>query len=138
MTQNLSFEIIPVDALLDRVRFLRETGYRPVQIGATRLPDRVELTYSFDRDGELLSLRLQLPPVDTRVPSISSIFACVLLYENELHDLFNVRVDNMAVDFHGNLYKTAVKFPFGTTRASPAKPGATPAPATAKSAATGD
>ena len=27
---------------------LREQGYRLVQIGATRLPEQVELTYSFD------------------------------------------------------------------------------------------
>ena len=28
----------------------------------------------------------------------------------------------MAVDFHGNLYKTTVKFPFGSTKAPVAKP----------------
>jgi ech hydrogenase subunit D len=63
------------------------------------------------------------------VPSISSIYWCAFLYENELHDLFNVQVDGMAVDFHGHLYETAVKFPFGSTKAPIVKPA--PAASTA-------
>ena len=39
-----------------------------------------------------------------------------------MHDLFNVQVDGMAVDFQGNLYKTTVKFPFGSTKAPVVKP----------------
>src|SRR4051812_22741151 len=109
--QNL--EIIATETLLDRVSALREAGYRIVQIGATRLTERVEVTYSFDRGGQLIHLRLHLSATAPQVPSISSIYGCVLLYENELHDLFKIRVDGMAVDFGGNLYRTAIKFPFG-------------------------
>ena len=96
---------------------MRKEGYRLVQIGATRLPEHVELTYSFDRDLRLANLRLQVPAAEARIPSISSIYWCAFLYENELHDLFNVQVEGMAVDFHGHLYETAVKFPFGSTKA---------------------
>ena len=109
-----SFAIIPVAALLGRVGALRQAGYRLVQVSATQLPEQVELTYSFDRDRQLANLRLQLPAAEARVPSISSIYWCAFLYENELHDLFNVEVDGMAVDFHGHFYETAVKFPFGS------------------------
>jgi ech hydrogenase subunit D len=112
-----TFETIPCGALLERVSDLRKAGYRLVQISATRLPEQVELTYSFDRDRQLANLRLQVPTTASRIPSISSIFWCAFLYENELHDLFNVQVDGMAVDFHGHLYETAVKFPFGSTKA---------------------
>jgi ech hydrogenase subunit D len=93
-------------------------------MGATRLPEHVELTYSFDRDLRLVNLRLQVPAAEARIPSISSIYWCAFLYENELHDLFNVQVDGMAVDFHGHLYETAVKFPFGSTKAPVVKPAA--------------
>jgi ech hydrogenase subunit D len=106
---------------------MRKEGYRLVQIGATRLPEHVELTYSFDRDLRLANLRLQVPAAEARVPSISSIYWCAFLYENEMHDLFNVQVEGMAVDFHGHLYETAVKFPFGSTKAPVAK--SAPAPA---------
>ena len=117
-----TFEIIPVAALLDRANGMRQAGYRLVQIGATRLPEQVELTYSFDRERNLTNLRLPLPAAEARVPSISSIYWCAFLYENEIHDLFNVQVDGMAVDFHGHLYETAVKFPFGSTKTPEAKP----------------
>ncbi|MFO1499731.1 MAG: NADH-quinone oxidoreductase subunit C [Verrucomicrobiota bacterium] len=129
MPPEPSIELIAADQLLDRVRALRAHDCRFVQMSATRLVDRVEVTYSFDRRGELLNLRLHLSAAAPRLPSISSIYGCVLLYENELHDLFNIQVDGMAVDFHGNLYKTSIKFPFGTVKASPAKPS--PPPTTA-------
>jgi ech hydrogenase subunit D len=120
-----TFEIIPMQALLAKVGEMRKQGYRLVQIGATRLPEQVELTYSFDREGRLANLRFQVPAPEARVPSISSIYWCAFLYENELHDLFNVQVDGMAVDFHGHLYETTVKFPFGRTKMPVAKPAPT-------------
>ena len=126
-----TFETIPLQALLEQVGQMRKTGYRLVQISATRLPEHVELTYSFDRENRLANLRFQVLAADARVPSISSIYWCAFLYENELHDLFNVQVDGMAVDFHGHLYETKVKFPFGSTKAPTVKPAPAPAPATA-------
>jgi len=127
MTQEPNIEAITVDQLRDKVRVLREQGMRLVQISATRLPDEVELTYSFDLNDCLSNLRLVLPGEDTVLPSISEIFGCAILYENEIHDLFNVRVDGLTVDFKGNLYSTSVKYPFGSTKS----PCATPEPAPA-------
>lgn len=127
------FEIIPVSALLEKAGTMHKEGYRLVQIGATQLPDQVELTYSFDRDSRLANLRLQLPAAEARVPSISGIYWCAFLYENELHDLFNLQVDGMAVDFHGHFYQTTVPFPFGSTKAPVAPP---PAAAAGKPATT--
>ena len=117
-----SFELIPTEALLDKAGGMRKNGYRLVQIGVTRLPDKVELTYSFDLNHQLANLRLHLPATDARIPSITSIYWGAFLYENELHDLFSIRVDGMAVDFHGHLYETAVKFPFGSTKPPEVRP----------------
>jgi ech hydrogenase subunit D len=133
------FQTIPLEALLETVGKLRKQGYRLVQIGATRLPVHVELTYSFDLESRLTNLRFQVLAEGARLPSISSIYWCAFLYENELHDLFNVQVDGMAVDFHGHLYETTVKFPFGSTKAPAAKPALvatapSPAPAAAATA----
>jgi ech hydrogenase subunit D len=131
-------QTIPLEALLETVGKLRKQGYRLVQIGATRLPEHVELTYSFDLESRLVNLRFQVLAEGARLPSISSIYWCAFLYENELHDLFNVQVDGMAVDFHGHLYETTVKFPFGSTKAPAAKPApaaaAAPSPAPAAAA----
>ena len=135
-----TFESIPMEALLERTGEMRKQGYRLVQIGATRLPEFVELTYSFDRESRLVNLRFQVPAAGARVPSITSLYWCAFLYENELHDLFNVQVDGMAVDFHGHLYETTVKFPFGSTKAPAVKPApaapSAPPPAPAAAAAT--
>jgi ech hydrogenase subunit D len=123
-------EIITVDTLLDKVRAKHGQGCRLVQMSATRLPDQVELTYSFDLDSRLTNLRLSLPGVDACVPSISSIYGCAILYENEIHDLFNVKVDGLTVDFHGNFYKMAVKFPCGGNVAACAGSVTAPVPNT--------
>jgi ech hydrogenase subunit D len=133
MLPEQTFELITVDALLDKVRTLRQQGHRLVQISATRLPEQLELTYSFDLECRLTNLRLHVPAAEARVPSISPIYWCAFLYENEMHDLFNIQVNGMAVDFQGNLYKTAVQFPFGSTKPPVAKPAA-PATAPATSA----
>ena len=129
MSPEQTFETISVETLLERVRTLREQGWRLVQIGATRLPDQLELTYSFDRENRLANLRLALPGGEPKVPSVSSIFWCAFIYENELHDLFNLQVSGLVIDFQGNFYKTAVKFPFGSTQPPVAKPVTAPTPA---------
>ena len=85
-------------------------------------------------------MRLSLPGEEPHLPSISSIYLCAVLYENEIHDLFGVQVAGIAIDFKGKFYKTAIKFPFATAKlpcassaaapAAGAAPGATTPPAT--------
>ena len=127
MNDPQTFELIPVEALLERVEAFRQQGYRLVQICAATLQDRLELTYSFDLADKLVNLRLHRPLGSARVPSISSIYWAAFIYENEMHDLFGLRVDGMAIDFGGQFYKTAVKYAFGSPKppvnpAAPAKP----------------
>lgn len=141
MSEPLHIEAIEVVDLVERVKQFRKDGCRLVQISATRLPNLVQVTYSFERENRIANLRLHLPAAEAKLPSVSGVFWCAFLYENELHDLFNIAVDGIAVDFHGKFYNTAVKFPFGTstspapaTKTSPASPppatpNAKPAPA---------
>ena len=120
-------ELITPEILLQRVRQFQMDGYRLVQISATRFPTGVELTYSFDLNNQMRHVRYTIPASDSRVPSISSVYACAVLYENEIHDLFDVKVEGLALDFGGNFYRTAVKFPF----ASPPPAGKAPGEAAA-------
>ena len=131
MSPEQTLEIIPLDALLDKVRALKEQYWRLVQISATRLPEQFELTYSFDLQLRLANLRVLVPAAEPRLPSISSIYWCAFLYENEMHDLFGLQVEGINVDFKGNFYKTAVKYAFGRTKAPAPKPAPAAAPATA-------
>lgn len=84
-----------------------------VAISGANSAGTLQLLYSFDREYQLLTLRMEMPIENAQVPSVSTIFFCAVLYENELHDLFGLQVREMVVDFKGNLYQTAVKFPFG-------------------------
>ncbi|MCL2647267.1 MAG: NADH-quinone oxidoreductase subunit C [Phycisphaerales bacterium] len=135
MTQEQTIENIALTELLDKVRSFRASKHRLAQICATDLGDKYELLYSFDLQGKLTSLRTYLPipanhslapgsaggpTTDATHPhlqSISSIYGASILYENELHDLFGIQMDGLAVDFHGNLYKTAIKYPMGSKKA---------------------
>jgi len=118
----MNIEPIAVEQLLEKVQALRKQGMRLVQISATRLPEAVELTYSFDLEGRLTNLRLTLPGARPHVPSISGIYPCAFHYGNEIHDLFGVQVEGLTADFKGNFYKTAVPFPFSNIPAPSTKP----------------
>lgn len=108
---------IPAAGLLERVQRMRAEGWRLVQICCTRLVADQEVTYSFDPDHAaaatgLVSLRVRIPIHDPVLPSISSFYWSAFLYENEMHDLFGVTVNGMAIDFKGRLFTTMVPTPF--------------------------
>jgi ech hydrogenase subunit D len=106
-------EIIAIekDALLGCVADLFAQGYRLVQIGCTTLPAAYELNYSFDRDYVFKNLRLTVTAED-EVQSVSVIYPNAFLYENEIHDLFGIRIKNISIDYKGTFYRTALKNPF--------------------------
>lgn len=72
---------------------------------------RFEIIYSFDQNFVLSHLRLSLA-ADDHVPSISGIYDMAFLYENEIHDLFGIHIDNMSLDFQGTFYQKQVARPF--------------------------
>jgi ech hydrogenase subunit D len=104
---------ITIPDLLEKVREFQVKGFRLVQICCSRLPDKLEMLYSFDLDYQLTSLRLTLAlDAPTPVPSVSGIFLPAFLYENEIHDLYGVKIDGMAIDFKGTFYQKTMVSPF--------------------------
>jgi ech hydrogenase subunit D len=106
-------EIMPIgkNDLVGMVAHLFAEGYRLVQIGCSTLQSGYELNYSFDKDYRFRNLRIMVAP-DEEVPSISVIYPNAFLYENEIHDLFGLVVKDIAIDYGGSLYRTAIKTPF--------------------------
>ncbi|MBF0569931.1 MAG: NADH-quinone oxidoreductase subunit C [Candidatus Omnitrophica bacterium] len=98
---------IQVSELLARAQQMKDQGQRIVQICCTKLPDRLELQYSFDKDYEFTSFRITMPNADAPVPSISGVYLSAFLYENEIHDLFGIQIDGIAVDYKGKFYRTS-------------------------------
>jgi ech hydrogenase subunit D len=103
---------ITIPELPAKVRELQSQGNRLAQICCTKLPDKLELHYSFDRNYHYTSLRLTLADTETPVPSVSDIYWNAFLYENEVHDLFGVKISGIAVDYKGQFYRTAIPTPF--------------------------
>lgn len=118
-------EMVAIDKgnLVEMAATLRSSGYRLVQICSTTLSDCYEMNYSFDKDGRFGNLRFTVPPGEA-VPSISLIYASAFLYENEIHDLFGITIDNIVTDYHGTLYRVRVPAPFSLQREQPLAQGA--------------
>src|SRR5690348_3663273 len=119
MSCNQTTVELTVDDLMKKVTELKKENYRLVQICSTKT-EGYELTYSFDKDYDLLNLRLQIGE-DTVVPSISEQYSYSFLYENEIKDLFGVKIQNINIDFDGNLYKLPIETPFKTQKQAPEK-----------------
>jgi len=91
-------------------RFFAE-GYRLVQIGCSTLEKGYEVNYSFDKEYRFENLRVTVESGE-EIPSISAVYGNAFLYENEIHDLFGVVINNINIDYGGTLYRTAIKTPF--------------------------
>ncbi|MCQ8894742.1 MAG: NADH-quinone oxidoreductase subunit C [Methanolinea sp.] len=109
--------------LLGKVEEFKRSGYRLVQVHCTKVGDTFEINYSFDLNYQFRNLRI-VTDGTTEIPSISGIYWGAFIYENEMHDLFGIRVAGMNIDFGGNLIQTAKKNPF----ANPSFRGEGPCP----------
>lgn len=105
--------IVPVTAsdLLPKVRDLKSEGYRLVQICATKVSEGFEILYSFDKDHELQNLKLTVAE-EEEVQSITADFWPAFIYENEMHDLFGIKIKHIALDYGGHFFKVAEPTPW--------------------------
>ena len=85
-----------------------------MQICATTLEDSCELLYTFiapdAANGCLTGLVVNVPD-GMPVPSITELYPAAFVFENETHDLFGVDIYGINLDFQGEFYKVAQKFP---------------------------
>ncbi|MEN6316667.1 MAG: NADH-quinone oxidoreductase subunit C [Clostridiaceae bacterium] len=61
-----------------------------------------DVLYHFDRDLEIITFRVTLNR-EEEVPSISKIYFCAALVENEMKELFGLKVTNIVIDYEGHL-----------------------------------
>ncbi len=94
---------------------LRAKNYRLVQICATRTSDGFEFSYSFAKDYDMLVLRFYILEHE-EISSISTVFPPAFLYENEMKDLFGIKIALITLDYQGNLYRIDHKTPFRTQK----------------------
>lgn len=93
---------VPVADLSARVARYHEDGFRFATATCLDRRDHLEVLYHFDKGLELETLRVRVPE-GTAVPSLTPIYLCAFLVENEMSELFGLKVDGMALDFGGGL-----------------------------------
>jgi len=108
---NTEFINVSPENIIDESQKLKFDGYHLMQQCATRIPDAYELIYSFGKNLEIKQLKITLPE-ENEISSITSIFPCAFIYENEMHDLFGVKIKMINIDYNGKLYRTAIETPF--------------------------
>ena len=97
--------------LLATVRGMKKDGYRLLQICATKVSEGFEILYSFDKDHELTNLRL-IVPEEEEVQSVTGEYWGAFIYENEMHDLFGIKIVNNELDYGGNFFKVVEPTPW--------------------------
>lgn len=111
MKFDQTFEALALEDVLTFAQNRRFEGWRYVQTLGVNTEDGIDIIYSFMRDGNLVNSVVKGVKKTDTVPSISGEFLAAFVFENELVDLFGVKVENIAIDFGGNFYATAVKEP---------------------------
>ena len=111
---------IETKELLKHVKDMCDGGYRFVQIGCGKFEDIFEINYSFEKDYAFENLRIKITE-GTQIPSISDIYWGAFIYENEIHDLFGVKISGINIDYKGNLIQTSIKTPFNVQKVTKVK-----------------
>lgn len=109
--QKQNIVAVETSDLLATVKDLKEEGYRLLQICATKVENGIEILYSFDKEHELFNYRLTISE-EENVESITSAYWNAFIYENEMHDLFGVKIRHSALDYGGKFFKVAEETPW--------------------------
>lgn len=99
-------EQVSLTTLLPRVRQFADKKARLATITCLDVGGGFELIYHFDQNLELSHLRLPVGE-DEEVPSISGVYLAAFLVENEIKELFGVKITGLAVDYGGRLLLSA-------------------------------
>lgn len=95
---------ITPEALRDEVQVFADGGWRFVTLSQTVVDENtLALYYHFDKNLSMSHLRMEVDR-NTPIPSISDIYFCALLIENETQDQFGVTFDGLILDYKGALY----------------------------------
>ena len=98
--------------LLEKCMELKKSGLRFSQGCAAFFEGKYELSYSFadDETYEYKTLRLKAD-LDEEIPSITDIIPTAVFYENEMAEMYGVRIRMISLDYHNKLYRTEEEAP---------------------------
>lgn len=95
---------ISTGEFLMRVMEMSKQNYRLMQAHAVSIENGYELSYTFGKDYDWLTYRLVIDEAE-EIPSITTIYESAFLYENEMAELFGVKIKMISVDYRDKLYR---------------------------------
>lgn len=111
MTIKDEFIPIKLEEVHDKAAQLKEEVYRFVQTHAVYNEPNVDLFYTWMKDGVLYNYKVEGVSHDTPVQSITDLFLAAFVFENEYRELFDVNVQDIAIDFGGKFYDLSEEAP---------------------------
>ncbi len=108
---STDFKTMDAQAIHEDAQMRKDAGWRYVQMLAVNNDDSADVIYSYMRDGLLENLVVEALPRDAHLPSITDVYLEAFVCENEIHDLFGITFDGLAIDFLGNFYRVSTEVP---------------------------
>ena len=91
-------EVLTLENQQEKIGSLLLRNYRFVTMTVVDKGEEFDIFYHFDLDYELVTYQLILPK-GAELPSISGICFAAGIVENEIQDLFGIKVANLAIDY---------------------------------------
>ena len=108
---DFAITLVTKDELYDIMQKKYEDGYRLSQFCSTAFEGYNEVTYSVNKEYLMENYKIKLP-VDEEIKSFSDIFPAATLYENEIKQLWGVKVVGMSIDYKDRFYRINEETPF--------------------------
>jgi NADH:ubiquinone oxidoreductase subunit C len=80
-----------------------DDGCRLVAATCVEEGEELRVIYSFDRELSLENLEISTPR-EKAIPSLTGVYACAFLIENEMKELFGLEIDGLSLDLGGRMY----------------------------------
>lgn len=111
MNNDYTIEEIEFQPLYNIILEKQRAGWRLAQICATAFEGYNELIYSLAKTYRLENYKIKVP-IDMEISTISDLYPSAMLYENEMKELFGVKISSINVDYKDRFYRIAKQTPF--------------------------
>lgn len=111
MREDYTMETLDLPTLYNTILEKQRAGYRLVQICCTAFEGYNEVIYSVAYEYKFENYKL-IVPIDTEINTISDFYPSAMLYENEMKELFGIKIKSINFDYDNKLYRIPVETPF--------------------------
>lgn len=111
MREAYTLETVDIPHLYNLMLEKQRAGYRLVQICATAFEGYNELIYSVAYGYKFENYKIAVP-LDVEISTISDFYPSAMLYENEMKELFGVKINSINPDMNNKFYRIAKETPF--------------------------